>query len=707
MDGLLGQPSILVPQSLSARLSSAFDVLATSLLECLPPALPPALPVGNHQAGRASAAWHACLLELRRLRRSLLDSLTPSTTHTRVSSFPLTDVWALWSKASDMERHLHSSGVHTPALPRWDSFSDSPLEWAGHLGFPAEVAADVLTVPGASSVVPPVAPVSWDSLPSSPAPSACLALVQTWIREAERRQAATTNRQCSTARARRLELLRLGDVKAWAKSMRPLNAPHSRFSPDWVRGADGTRRRPAAQADILQGSVQEWGRLLQEPVNFWSHEAVQPFSTSSAPHRGTLNFEVLAYAAAGSPLALVGQAMLHPGPWRLVPVCAADVRYLSPASLRVADWVLSLRGGNWFAARPMPCPGPLFVLLSFCGKPASEITLDHFRWPPADAVMVIREFSPPDTSAVSPTSTAERLSLCARFRHSRPGPSGWKVCYIEAFPPWLQDLYWTAIDLQRLTGIVAPSLQVAVQVHLAKPAGGWRPLSMLEEGLKSIEAPVAARLSNARLGCCLDHPFSHLNRAYAKGVPAAVQVLYLDCLVCEDALRHRRPLLRVPADYEKFFNTLQLPQVDALQQARGFPDSVRRLHQSLFAHSQVLLDTRAGLSSPISVTRGVPQGSVSSPELSRAAQDPILRLRSSDGAAYVTSTGRRVVAAGYVDDIEHYGSGVADLPAALGSRASGVGFAWPKFSAYASDWDEACPPLRASGILENGAVATS
>ena len=545
MDGLLGQPSILVPQSLSARLSSAFDVLATSLLECLPPALP----VGNHQAGRASAAWHACLLELRRLRRSLLDSLTPSTTHIRVSSFPLTDVWALWSKASDMERHLHSSGVHTPALPRWDSFSDSPLEWAGHLGFPAEVAADVLTVPGASSVVPPVAPVSWDSLPSSPAPSACLALVQTWIREAERRQAATTNRQCSTARARRLELLRLGDVKAWAKSMRPLNAPHSRFSPDWVRGADGTRRRPTAQADILQGSVQEWGRLLQEPVNFWSHEAVQPFSTSSAPRRGTLNFEVLAHAAAGSPLALVGQAMLHPGPWRLVPVCAADVRYLSPASLRVADWVLSLRGGNWFAARPMPCPGPLFVLLSFCGKPASEITLDHFRWPPADAVMVIREFSPPDTSAVSPTSTAERLSLCARFRHSRPGPSGWKVCYIEAFPPWLQDLYWTAIDLQRLTGIVAPSLQVAVQVHLAKPAGGWRPLSMLEEGLKSIEAPVAARLSNARLGCCLDHPFSHLNRAYAKGVPAAVQVLYLDCLVCEDALRHRRPLLRVPADY--------------------------------------------------------------------------------------------------------------------------------------------------------------
>ena len=236
---------------------------------------------------------------------------------------------------------------------------------------------------------------------------------------------ATTNRQCSTARARRLELLRLGDVKAWANSMRPLN----RFSPDWVRGADGTHRRPTAQADILQGSVQEWGRLLREPVNFWSHEAVQPLSTSSAPRRGTLNFEVLAHAAAGSPLALVGQAMLHPGPWRLVPVCAADVRYLSPASLRVADWVLSLRGGNWFAARPMPCPGPLFELLSFCGKRASEITLDHFRWPPADAVMVIREFSPPDLSAVSPTSptafNGHRGPIAASGCSSPPGQARW------------------------------------------------------------------------------------------------------------------------------------------------------------------------------------------------------------------------------------------------------------------------------------------
>ena len=89
--------------------------------------------------------------------------------------------------------------------------------------------------------------------------------------------------------------------------------------------------------------------------------------------------------------------------------------------------------------------------------------------------------------------------------------------------------------------------------------------------------------------------------------------------MCEDAVRHDLPLVRVPADFEKFFNTLQLSQIDALQQGRGLPDSVRRLRNSLFSAGSVVLDTRVGLTAPVLVSRGVPQGAVSSPEVSRAA----------------------------------------------------------------------------------------
>ncbi|CAE7263592.1 psaE, partial [Symbiodinium sp. CCMP2456] len=90
--------------------------------------------------------------------------------------------------------------------------------------------------------------------------------------------------------------------------------------------------------------------------------------------------------------------------------------------------------------------------------------------------------------------------------------------------------------------------------------------------------------------------------------PPPSAVLYMDTLVCEDSSRHQLPLLRVPADFEKFFNTLQLPLIDAMQQGRGFPDAVRRLHQALFAPARVCLDTRVGLTSPLPVTRGLPQG---------------------------------------------------------------------------------------------------
>ncbi|CAJ1352405.1 unnamed protein product, partial [Effrenium voratum] len=93
-------------------------------------------------------------------------------------------------------------------------------------------------------------------------------------------------------------------------------------------------------------------------------------------------------------------------------------------------------------------------------------------------------------------------------------------------------------------------------------------------------------------------------------------VLHADTLVCEDAARHARPLCRIPSDYEKFFNTLLIPQLDAVLQARGVPDSVRRFYASAF------------------------QGTI---------------LRKSSSAAYVTSRGRRVATAGYSDDAEHYG----------------------------------------------------
>ena len=143
----------------------------------------------------------------------------------------------------------------------------------------------------------------------------------------------------------------------------------------------------------------------------------------------------------------------------------------------------------------------------------------------------------------------------------------------------------------------------------------------------------------------------------------------------------------MPADCEKFFNILQLAEVDALQQDRG---AVRRLHHAMLSNMHVQLSTRSGLTPPLPVARGVPQGAVLSPEVSRASQDPLLRLRAPDR-----------VAAGYVDDIEHYGL-------ETGSQVSGIGFAWSKFSAFAQTGTSAspsCPLIR--GVSAEGAQVRS
>ena len=329
---------------------------------------------------------------------------------------------------------------------------------------------------------------------------------------------------------------------------------------------------------------------------------------------------------------------------------------------------------------------------------------------------MLRVRSSVEGDAVAPLQSSERADLLRRLRGSRPGPSGFKLEFLCLFPFWVQELFWSSLDLQRSSGIVASCLKTALQVHLPKSDGGWRPLSMLEEGFKAIEGPVARRLNKQ-----FDpwepsrSPFSAVNLAYQRGVSAASEVLYLDVLLCEDAHLHALPFCRVPADYEKFFNTLQLVSVDAIHECRGLPDAVRRLYQSAFQGVNMCISTGVGSSDPIPVTRGCPQGAVSSPSLSRAAQGPILRLRESSSASYCTSSGRRVACVGYADDVEHYGAGLRDLPVILselsaGSQATGIGFSWRKFWAFCSDWDSALPllpPDAAAAVSLEGAHVVS
>ena len=711
LDGVFGTVALATPSRLLLTVHQIHDKLMQILLACLPPPVPTA----SRQQARVSSAWQACLLELRRVKRAVQDDAFLSRGGFRPSSISITALAEAWCKAMGITAHQQER-TECPALPAWDLFLSNPSEWARGLGLPAvshhaRAAVDV-RLPVAEPTQPAL--LTWDVLLARGAThSRCIAVLEELIAFATAKHTSLSRLHMRGLREQRQQLLRDGDISAWARKMRPMASPSAKYTPEWVSAEDGTRRRPTSHSDVLTGARQEWSRLLHEPPRPWSHDLVLTFNSPLLQQRGAIHFVRLAQTFEHSRLASVGKAFMEPGPWKLCRVQPRSVQVLPRLRLVIGPWVLWSEGNSWWASRPGPCPGPTFRLVSVGGVPAHLATMDHLCSHQAPYALILRQQEPPSYAPVAPTTDGEQRLLLTKFRHSRPGPSGWKVCYLGAFPDEVQQLYWRCLNALRLFGTVPPSLLCSQQVHLAKPAGGWRPLSMLEENIKAVEAPVAARLAAQRSPWHSDAPRSQLNRAYSKGVSAASEVLYLDCLICEDSLRSGLPLLRIPADYEKFFNVLQLTEVDAVQQGRGVPDAVRRLHHALFSGMQVALSTRAGFTQPVNVERGVPQGAVTSPEVSRSAQDPILRLRAADGAAYVSSAGRRVTAAGYVDDIEHYGQGLADLPIILnsleaGSRASGVGFAWSKFSAFASDWDAGLPLLPAgSGVTAAGASVRS
>ena len=149
------------------------------------------------------------------------------------------------------------------------------------------------------------------------------------------------------------------------------------------------------------------------------------------------------------------------------------------------------------------------------------------------------------------------------------------------FPEWAQEAYWDLIDTQRGCRIIASSIKNAIQVHLDKLSGGFRPLTMLEESLKAIEGPPARRRALQRGEWPNGAVFFDFNLAGEFHIRATLEVLALDAMVCEDAQLFNLPFSRSPTDYEKFFNTIQIPVCDAVEQALGIPGE----SAELIAHS--------------------------------------------------------------------------------------------------------------------------
>ena len=340
LDGFHGLPSLTPPESFTERVQSTVDGVMSVLMAVLP-AVHPTHPVPERQLGRQAEAWHACLLELRRVRTAVRDALPSSRHSLNLARFPLSTAATLWSKAVDMENHARQDGaVDRPGLPAWDLFLRDRVEWASSLGFDSSVAPlaaalddEQPRLAGNVSFRWPPAP-TWTSSPPSPSPAQCLQLLDDSIAEAAKRQSAVAQSSVRSSRQLRISLLRRGDAKGWASRMRPASLPQARYSPEWVADADGSRRRPCSTGDVLQGATQEWSRLLQQPPQPWQHASTLSFTDGNGARRGAIDFLQVGASHPNSDLSRVGLAMLSPGPRRLISFsCRGQCELCAPAML--------------------------------------------------------------------------------------------------------------------------------------------------------------------------------------------------------------------------------------------------------------------------------------------------------------------------------------------------------------------------------------
>ena len=447
--------------------------------------------------------------------------------------------------------------------------------------------------------------------------------------------------------------------------------------------------------------MQEWSPLLQQPSRPWSHPFITTWTDARGTPRGSLNLSLISRtiphtlemrtgaAALGSSRAgftlhpLVPAEMILDHLLRIVITPQAVIGW-NHLDILVASRDRSLR----FGTPVIFVDGTTGPLVTF--ELLANITVR------STGTCAISFSSHPDWGNLTgPSSPQERKDLATRSRNSCPGISGWKNLFILLFPSNVQDAYWDSLDAQRSSSILDPPLGVSRQVHLDKPCGGFRPISLLEESLKAIEGLLARRKTEARSRLESDTIYCNLNLCGEKGTLAAQEAMYTDSMVCEDANLHSSEFARVLHDEVKFFNAIQRAAIDAIEEARGVPEAARATLQASLHFLHVCVNTKWGMSPPIHTERGALQGMGGAPEASKPAQDVKLRIRASSPAFYVTHFGRKVYGTAYADDGRHYATNAAQLRTAQielseGGKMSGNASNPGKSAAYARNWDEYC-----------------
>jgi len=121
------------------------------------------------------------------------------------------------------------------------------------------------------------------------------------------------------------------------------------------------------------------------------------------------------------------------------------------------------------------------------------------------------------SAAVGPLTTEERASLFGMMSGKQPGLSSYKLAVTKFFDDAIQDAIVELINAQICLALIPTENKRVKIVHIDKPDGGSRPLSLFEELTKAVEGIVSQRLDSIHAEAGAGGILSASNHAYQAG----------------------------------------------------------------------------------------------------------------------------------------------------------------------------------------------
>ena len=340
--------------------------------------------------------------------------------------------------------------------------------------------------------------------------------------------------------------MRERNILKWARMIKPSSRVSQGFAASWFTPPEGPPRRPLTSYEARKGVAQELSKLMVEPPRAWSSPLISQYKDEYGRPRGTMNLEVACNAPPDSDLRVIAQAYMgssESGYSIVYWSSTSEVVWHSDSLMQFGDFSICKTDQSWKITYPGLPAAASGDVLAVCGMSPEKWSYEC--WLSRSSIFqyggIVFESGWTKWGDIAASlSKRERTSIMQNSKLSRPGPSYWKTAFLVLFPDWAQEAYWDLIDTQRACGIIAAASKIAIQVHLDKPSGGVRPLTMLEESFKAIEGPIARRKTRARRTWPDGTVYFPFNLAGEVAKRATSEVLNTDALVCEDAIRYKK-----------------------------------------------------------------------------------------------------------------------------------------------------------------------